>query len=301
MIVLWESFGTTKTPDLGDLIAGVMYSDGKIVFATNDSFKEGNAVIAALDKNKAILWSWHIWLTDQPKEQIYYNNAGTLMDRNLGATSSVPGENETNGLMYQWGRKDPFPGLGDMKNRYMAASNYTILFGFGSEASGPATGTIEWSTANPMIFITGNKNNSDWYFSTDYNTDQTRWSAEKTVYDPCPAGWKVPDGGEDNVWAKAIGNSTDHGTGVKEKYGREFSGAFGDDASIWYPATGYLTDYNNEVGDGSWFGYSWTNAPYKNNSNRFNSLMFSAYSYNYEHDWDNHGAEALSVRCMKIE
>lgn len=301
MIVLWESFGTTKTPDLGDLIAGVMYSDGKIVFATNDSFKEGNAVIAALDKNKAILWSWHIWLTDQPKEQIYYNNAGTLMDRNLGATSSVPGENETTGLMYQWGRKDPFPGLGDMKSRYMAASGHSIWFGFGSEASGPATGTIEWSTANPMIFITGNKNNSDWYFSTNYNTDQTRWSAEKTVYDPCPAGWKVPDGGEDNVWAKAIGSSTDHGTYVNDKYGREFSGAYGDDASIWYPATGYLKDYDKEIGEGSWSGYYWTNAAYSNNGHSFNSLMISAYSNDYYHDYNNYGSEALPVRCMKIE
>ena len=152
-----------------------------------------------------------------------------------------------------------------------------------------------------MIFITGNKNNYDWYFSTNYTSDITRWSAEKTVYDPCPAGWKVPDGGEDNVWAKAIGSSTDHGTYVKDKYGREFSGAYGDDASIWYPATGYLTDYDKEIGDGSWFGYYWTNSSYSNNGHRFSSLMLSAYSDNYDHDWDNYGSEALPVRCMKNE
>lgn len=301
MIVLWESFGTTKTPDLGDLIAGVMYSDGKIVFATNDSFKEGNAVIAALDKNKAILWSWHIWLTDQPKEQIYYNNAGTLMDRNLGATSSVPGENETTGLMYQWGRKDPFPGLGDMSNGHIAESANSLWFYFDSQESNQAKGTIEWATANPMVFITKNTNNYDWYYSSSNKSDNTRWSSEKTIYDPCPAGWRVPDGGDDNVWVKAIGNSGNHGTYVKDKYGREFSGAFGDDASIWYPAAGYLVDYAKESGDGSWFGYYWTNEAISANSNRFYSLSFSAYSDGFYDDYDNYGSSALSVRCLKIE
>ncbi|MCC8143462.1 MAG: hypothetical protein LIO97_05900 [Tannerellaceae bacterium] len=33
------------------------------------------------------------------------------MDRNLGALSSTPGNGLALGLMYQWGRKDPYPGL----------------------------------------------------------------------------------------------------------------------------------------------------------------------------------------------
>lgn len=44
------------------------------------------------------------------------------MDRNLGAASAMPATNtaeeviKTYGLIYQFGRKDPFPGAGEMIN-----------------------------------------------------------------------------------------------------------------------------------------------------------------------------------------
>jgi hypothetical protein len=101
--VLWESFGTDIQPQVGDLIKYVSYNDGYIAFHTSDVFKEGNAVIAAKDASGTILWSWHIWLTDEPQGQVYYNNAGTMMDRNLGATSATPGDVGALGLLYQWG------------------------------------------------------------------------------------------------------------------------------------------------------------------------------------------------------
>lgn len=47
------------------------------------------------------------------------------MDRNLGAASAMPASKtaeeviKTYGLIYQFGRKDPFPGAGEMKKRTM--------------------------------------------------------------------------------------------------------------------------------------------------------------------------------------
>ena len=106
--ILWETFGTSTVPKDGDLIKSVSYKDGYIAFQTADTFKEGNAVVAAKDVEGNILWSWHIWMTDQPQEHVYNNNAGTMMDRNLGAVSAVSGDVGAIGLLYQWGRKDPF-------------------------------------------------------------------------------------------------------------------------------------------------------------------------------------------------
>ncbi len=106
--VLWESFGKSKAPNSGDLISDVSYSDGYITFKASE--KKGNAIIAAKDEAGNIRWSWHIWMTDKPEDQVYCNNAGTMMDRNLGATSATPGDEEALGLFYQWGRKDPFVG-----------------------------------------------------------------------------------------------------------------------------------------------------------------------------------------------
>ena len=108
--VLWESFGTETYPQRHDLIKFAYYNDGMVVFSTADTFREGNAVIAARDIDGEILWSWHIWFTDQPEEQSYRNGAGTVMDRNLGATSATPGDPGALGLLYQWGRTDPFLG-----------------------------------------------------------------------------------------------------------------------------------------------------------------------------------------------
>ena len=66
--VLWESFGSMVEPNAGDLVSEVRFEDGKIIF--NASGKKGNAVIAAKDGTGTILWSWHIWMTDKPREQV---------------------------------------------------------------------------------------------------------------------------------------------------------------------------------------------------------------------------------------
>ena len=82
--ILWETFGTDTAPEPSDLISEICCKEGYIAFQTADTFKEGNAVIAAKDGSGNILWSWHIWFTDQPQSHVYNNNAGTMMDRNLG-------------------------------------------------------------------------------------------------------------------------------------------------------------------------------------------------------------------------
>ena len=187
--VLWESFGTYVAPNVGDLVKNVEYKNGAISFETPSEYKEGNAVIAAKDASGTILWSWHIWLTDQPEGQEYYNNAGTMMDRNLGATSATPDDVGALGLMYQWGRKDPFMGSSSISSSY----NLAMSTGTWNIASGGSTVDAK---ANPMTFY------------TDMSLPNECWSSTKTVYDPCPTGWRVPEGGENSVWVKALGSRT---------------------------------------------------------------------------------------------
>ena len=107
--VLWETFGTDIMPNEGDLIASTGYQNGYIYFSTAENFNNGNASIAARNSKDVILWSWHIWCSEEGwTDQVYANNAGTMMDRNLGAISATPDTLGVNGLYYQWGRKDPF-------------------------------------------------------------------------------------------------------------------------------------------------------------------------------------------------
>lgn len=135
--LVWETRDNNGTVHTLDYVG---YSrNGYIVFKLG-SAPEGNAVVAAKDGASKILWSWHIWATaafdgDNIKVQKYetrprngitgYENitkrAFNMMDRNLGAASAMPASKteaeviKTYGLLYQFGRKDPFPGPGEMK------------------------------------------------------------------------------------------------------------------------------------------------------------------------------------------
>ena len=296
--VLWESFGTSVTPNIGDLVKSVSYKDGYIAFQTADVFKEGNALIAAKDANGTVLWSWHIWMTDQPEGQVYYNNAGTMMDRNLGASSATPGDVGALGLLYQWGRKDPFLGSSSIASSLEAKS--TIIWPY-SVKSDSQYGTIEYSVANPTTMIVYNSNNYDWYFTGDNTTDNTRWtesSRPKSIYDPCPSGWRVPDGGCNGVWAKAVGSSSyfEDCPFDDENKGINFAGRFGSASTIWYPSCGcrYINDGGlNLVGN---FGNYWSASPTEDHNEYYMSFYNSGYvdPSNY-----NLRASFLSIRCVQ--
>ena len=293
--VLWESFGTDVTPNLGDLIKSVSYKNGEITFQTADSFKEGNAVIAAKDASGNILWSWHIWLTDEPEGQVYNNNAGTMMDRNLGAISATPGDVGALGLLYQWGRKDPFLGSSSISSNTLAKSTGTWPSTVSSDVS---NGTIEYATANPTTFITWNESNYDWYYTGDSSTDNTRWtesSSEKTIYDPCPAGWRVPDGGEDGIWSKTLGSSSQFdNTFSSTDKGMNFSGMLGSASTIWYPASGRRTDAAGILDVVGSYGYCWSASPADFYA------YFLAFGYGGgDPSLPNNRAYGLSVRCVK--
>lgn len=269
--VLWETFGTDQQPSVGDLVKDVSYKDGEITFTATD--KKGNAVIAANDADGNILWSWHIWLTDQPEGQVYYNNAGTMMDRNLGATFATPGDVGALGLLYQWGRKDPLLGS---SSSVAASSTITWPSAVQSDA---LTGTIEYSIVNPTTFIYRNEVNCDWYYTGSTETDNTRWTesyTDKSIYDPCPFGWRVPDGGENGVWSKALGSSSDFSHTFSENRGMDFSGVLGADSSIWYPASGVLNETNGVFAIAGDWGSYWS-ATHPDSASSPNAYTFSFY------------------------
>ena len=295
--ILWETFGTDTSPELLDLISGLCYKDGYITFQTADTFKEGNAVIAAKDASGAILWSWHIWLTDQPRGQEYYN-AGTMMDRNLGATSATPGDVGALGLLYQWGRKDPFLGSSSISSATVAKSTVTWPSAVSSD---PSNGTIAYATAHPTTFITYNVGNYDWYYTGSSSTDNTRWTASdkpKSIYDPCPSGWRVPDGGDNGVWSKALGSSssfTNWSLYSSSNTGMNFSGEFGSASTIWYPVSRYRDYCDGSLYNVGGLGYYWSASP-------FNYCAYSLY-FNYNGGVlpsSNSGrAFGYSVRCLQ--
>ena len=149
--------------------------------------KKGNVIVGIKKKgagSDAYLWSWHIWLTDEPQL------VSGFMDRNLGATSATPDViNKTYGLYYQFGRKDAFVPDIDIYD-----INGNKLQNGATVATGKAT--FAKAVNNPGIFYhEGSNYTHDWaspnhYTSNNWN-DITNADG-KTFFDPCPEGWRLP-------------------------------------------------------------------------------------------------------------
>ena len=286
--VLWESFGTSTAPNVGDLIKSVSYSDGYITYQTADVFKEGNAVIAARGSYDEILWSWHIWLTDEPGLCYYRNVDGAMMDRNLGATSATPGDVGALGLLYQWGRKDPFLGSSSISSSVEAKSTMTWPSPVTSSSS---RGTNDYAVECPTTFIISNDANDDWYYTGSTSTDDTRWQSEKTIYDPCPAGWRVPDGGSDGVWMKAGFNGQDYDN---SNNGMIFGSGISSPLT-WYPEAGYRSYSSGALISVGNYGHYWSVTPY-NQGACFLKFYGSGFLYLKEMSFRANGQ---SVRCLQ--
>ena len=299
--ILWESFGTNVTPEFFELVEGVCYKNGYVVVKIADEFKEGNAVVAAKDAEGNILWSWHIWMTDMPVGQVYYNNAGTVLDRSVGAVSATPGDVGALGLFYQWGRKDPFLPAYSITATTAAKSTITWPEVVVSDSF---TGTEEYAAAHPTTFITFNDLNYDWLYTDATAVDMTRWSvapAQKTVNDPCPYGWRIPEGGADGVWGKALGiKSSQVYTFDDVNKGIQHGGVLGADENIWYPAAGNLDHSNGKIIRTGTAGVCWAANMYKAGSQYSMVTYWTTNGRFYVYDGGNR-SRAFNARCVKEE
>jgi len=269
--VLWESSSAGEALESGTLITSASSNYDKISFSTSDTFREGNALIAAKDANDNILWSWRIWLTDHPQDQLYINSNGeyNLLDRNLGATRADSGTSdewkESIGVLYQWGRKDPFVG-GIYK------TNTTI-------------DTIEESILHPDEHATL----SIWYFQAHWeiNHNNGLWNPkQKTIYDPCPKGYVVADVAAYN----GLTINTD-------SFNNGYYISLNSSSDAWFPSTPIIWCGGSyiEVSDGV---ILWTSS--RSNDNSFYRFHIKE---EYRDTWKSKDNAAMTspVRCMRLD
>lgn len=186
--ILWETWNNQETVTVNSVIEEVAFVDNYIYFATPETLKPGNALIAAKDANGVILWSWHIWI---PKTEIAIVDDANYsvkksMSRNLGAledaVSGTMATVESFGLLYEWGRKDPFPGLG-----VLSGAGAITVAGTVSSQEGPMS--VEDAIKNPTVYVY--KSKGDW--AADGTDTASLWGeTNKALYDPCPVGYMLP-------------------------------------------------------------------------------------------------------------
>lgn len=205
--LLWE--------DVKGLITSVSFENNQVAVTTNGD--HGNAVIALYDDHENILWSFHIWVAEQPgvmtfTSELNGSNRYSMMDRELGALAAGGA-----GLTYQIGRKDPFPTIADHKFRTMylksgeGITTVDKVYPIDPDETFGYCGSIAYSVAHPQVyFVTSSRfpepiSDYGWVYPGTADQNTCLWGnplsefdeypnnsqIQKSVYDPCPEGYKV--------------------------------------------------------------------------------------------------------------
>ena len=235
---------------------------------------KGNVVVGIKKKGESdYLWSWHLWLTDEPQL------VAGFMDRNLGAESATATDGaKTRGLYYQFGRKDPFVGSTEI---------YDINGTSKSTGATIATGKVTFAKAvqTPATFYTYGSGNNDWASPNNYtskNWNDISESDGKTFFDPCPEGWRLPTKAEYSNF------STTTFTWDATNSGRTYNGN-------WFPAAGYRSSGDGSMSSVGSNGYYWSASPYS----EFYGYYLYFYSGSVDPAYNNNRAGGFSVRCVQ--
>lgn len=106
--LIWEAtFDGDKTRSTRIINGAPFYSSDEERIYLSTGTTEGNALVALMDGSGHILWSWHIWVSNNDLTTVTSNGL-EWMDRNLGALNNDPDDINNRGMLYQWGRKEPF-------------------------------------------------------------------------------------------------------------------------------------------------------------------------------------------------
>ena len=270
--------------------------------------QSGNAVVAAT-KGGTVVWSWHLWFA--PKDAldkipvtnhqgVVYNftketlgwkptqwsgstytsartvkvkvmqtvkNGGAVQETVINITQNPGSVKKGATTLYQFGRKDAFPGV--EASDLAANSHFT-------ENAGDNMSIMN-GILNPGKFYTYGSNwSSNYSYYNLWSADNTTTgfndnSVVKTVYDPCPAGFKMPannaftgfttTGQYSSTQSELNVDGTSDGQTYQNNFGYNFWTSSSKTATINFPASGVRKDSGGSLSGVGNSGYYWSAVP----------------------------------------
>ena len=199
-------------------------------------------------------------------------NGGTKQFTVINITQNNGGKKEGIATLYQFGRKDALPGT----DTFYPTNSYS----FDNTTGGRSLGYAIQHPENMFIYAQTGTYYYDWCNATYYNL----WSADntttgfndnavvKTVYDPCPVGFKMPasnaftgftsngqyQSGAANINANGTADSWDK---FSAAYGHNFYTNGSKTATIFFPASGFRNFSDGSLFNVGNYGYVWSAVP----------------------------------------
>ena len=298
--ILWSDaaydMNALLTRNSGTGAGNYMDANQRVELTIPSGITKGNMVIGVWtgDDPNVILWSWHIWITDYqpddivghaPDAGVYLYNVnggevhryrggnwegataryrnGYIMDRSVGALDQKARSynQRGGGFVYQFGRKDPFPGAITVYTydadgtRHSLTGDNNVCPKIPYANTGTGGYNMPWSVNNPRTFITSYDN---WTNDNAFGKGNT-WRdpkisiahvenedpTVKSFFDPCPPGWNVPfTGVTSHFKGDSNGWSSEDNT-VNFQWDVERYNGHNRGSGITYYPRGFKNDKNN--------------------------------------------------------
>ena len=306
------------------------------------------SVVAIYNADKDLIWSFMFqrYRENDPPCDVHYSDFGvTMLDRALGQANgranlvshTDSGNLNSYAAYFQWGRKDPFPAMSladynagkqpNMYGKYRPDGDVAE----NKATAGDHTSTIENAIKYPykaflcstvgnwmlnMPDLWGGVNNTSSWFDPN-------GIGHKTIYDPCPAGYRVCDGRVINEVVTKASRWERYSVHQREKEydhptyfggsclaysidGQPLDEEAGTNVDYWIysgysrAAWGGIYNYFNSLSDQG--GLYWTNALCSNGQPGMYQFNFPNGSGKMAMTGGNTGASTLmAVRCQKID
>lgn len=227
-----------------------------------------NGIISIKNSSGTIMWNWHIWVWKDSLATVAITNSSSktynILPVNLASkwVNSSSSPTQITNWYYQFGRPTPLTPA----NTYNSTTNATT-YGVLSFTTASIASTLNLGIQNPTTFYKYSSSYNYNWFSTNSAKTYNLWdqactstgcsdnSVVKTVYDPCPPGFKMPNG---NTFT---GFSTSNVVGSFTN-GYKFKKNSSDTTGVFFPASGSRYGSDGSLFNVGSYGRVWSAAAY---------------------------------------